>query len=467
MNTRLTKLLALFIIGFAINMLPIPAGVDVKGWNLFSIFVATIVGLILKPLPMGSVALIGMSFATITGTLDMNKEALSGFSSPIIWLVVFVFFIARGFINSGLGNRIAFIFMRLLGKHSLGLGYGIMLTELMMAPVIPSNAARSGGVLLPILKSISKCMGSSVEDGTERKLGAYLTQVCFQGNLITSAMFLTAMAANPMAVQAALKHGINLTWGGWLMASCVPGLLSIAVIPLVLYLIYPPQLKRLDGAVEMAKEKLFEMGPMKRQEIIMLGVFAVMLFLWIVEPYKISSCSTGLLGLSLLFITGVLSWEDVVQEKEAWHTMIWMSILIMMSVYLEKYGLVDWFSGCVSVAVSGWHWVSAFLALSLIYFYSHYFFASNTAHVSAMYAAFLAVAIGAGTPPMLAALVLGFFGSLFSSMTHYGTSAAVILFGAGYVKIGDWWRVGLIISFVNIIIWLGAGSLWWKAIGIW
>ena len=105
--------------------------------------------------------------------------------------------------------------------------------------------------------------------------------------------------------------------------------------------------------------------------------------------------------------------------------------------------------------------------LTLIYFYSHYFFASNTAHVSAMYAAFLGVAVTVGTPPLLAALLLGFFSNLFSSMTHYSTGPAPVLFGAGYVKVADWWRLGALISVVNIIIWLGLGGVWWKIMGLW
>jgi DASS family divalent anion:Na+ symporter len=112
-------------------------------------------------------------------------------------------------------------------------------------------------------------------------------------------------------------------------------------------------------------------------------------------------------------------------------------------------------------------WLPAFLVISLIYFYSHYFFAGNTAHISSMYAAFLAVSLAVGTPPLLAALVLAFFSNLFSSMTHYGTGPAPVLFGAGYVGLRDWWRMGAMVSVVNITIWLLVGGLWWKLLDLW
>ncbi len=456
------------LVGVGLWSMSVPVGLDPKGWQLFSIFVPTILGIIFKPLPMGPVALLGLLAAVLTGVLDLGKDGLTGFASPVIWLIIYVFFIARGFIKSQLGTRIAYIFVKLLGRQTLGLGYGIVLTELVIAPVIPSNAARAGGIMLPILKAISESMGSRPEDGTEKKIGSFLTQVCYQGNLITSAMFLTAMAANPMAQAIAAKQGIEITWTNWFLASLVPGLLSIIIVPLVLYFLYPPEIKVLPEAVGMAEKKLKEMGPMKKAEWTMLGIFCFMLFFWIFgDHWGITATTTALMGLSLLLLTDVLNWKDVLNEHEAWHVLFWMAILVTMSSYLEKFGFISWFSNSMGAFVQGWHSIYAFVTLALIYFYSHYFFASNTAHVSSMYAAFLAVSVNAGAPPLLAALCLAYFSSLFSSMTHYGTSAGAVLFGTGYVPIGAWWGLGLIVSIVNLIIWFGAGGVWWKVIGIW
>lgn len=465
---RLLKFLIPVAIGLGIYALPVPLGIDPKGWRLFAIFVATICGLIAKPLPMGAIALLSLTATILTNTLKLEQEALGGFSSCIIWLVVFVFFIARGFIKTQLGTRMAYFFVRLFGKSSLGLGYGLATTELLIAPVIPSSGARAGGIIYPIMKSISEAMGSSVEAGTERRLGGYLTQVCYQANLITSAMFLTAMAANPMMQSFAQGQGITITWGNWALAASVPGLLSLLIVPLVIYIIYRPELTQIPGAVDLAQQKLQEMGPMKPQEWLMTGIFALMLTLWIFgESYGINSTTTGILGLCLMLLSGILTWDDILSEKEAWHTLIWFSILVMMAKYLQVFGVVSWFSNMISGSVMGMEWHMAFIILVSIYFYSHYFFASNTSHVSAMYAAFLAVAVSAGTPPLLAALTLGFCSSLFASTTHYGASGSVIFFGTGFVPIGTWWYVGFVVSIVNLLIWGIAGGIWWKIIGLW
>jgi len=461
------RLAIAIIIAVIIWFVPAPQGVSANAWHLFAIFVATVVGIILEPLPMGAVALCGIAAITLTKTLSL-KDTLSGFSNTVIWLVVIAFFISRGFIKTGLGARIAYFFMKMLGRRTIGLGYSLIATDLVIAPAIPSITARAGAVLYPIVRSVAEAFESRPGDGTERRIGAYLILNSFYGNLVTSAMFLTAMAANPLSVQMAADQGIEITWVGWVAAAALPGIVSLLIVPLVLYKLFPPEIKETPRAAQTARERLKEMARIKRDEWIMLFTFALLLFLWIFgKQLQVHSAVAALLGLTILLLTRVLTWKDILAERGAWDTFIWLSTLVMMATYLNNLGLVGWFSGTVGGFFHKTGWLPAFLALSLVYFYSHYFFAGNTAHISSMYAAFLAVALAAGTPPLLAALVLAFFSNLFSSMTHYGTGPAPVLFGSGYVRLADWWKLGAIISVVNIVIWLGIGGLWWKMLGIW
>jgi DASS family divalent anion:Na+ symporter len=454
-------------VGLTLWWLPGPEGVTPQAWHMLAIFVATIVGIVLEPFPMGTMAIFGIAAATLTGTVSLG-DALSGFGNRVIWLVVMAFFISRGVIKTGLGARIAYTFMRRLGKTTLGLGYSLIATDLVLAPAIPSITARAGAVIYPIVRSVAEGFGSRPGDGTARRVGAFLIQSSFHGNLITSAMFLTAMAANPLAAEMARDLGVEITWTTWAVAAVVPGLVSLLVVPFVLYKVYPPQVKATPDAAELAGARLAEMGPMKRDEWITLGTFLMLLVLWIFgEPLGVHSTTAAILGLAALLATRVLSWEDVLGERGAWNTFIWLSALVMMASQLNRLGLVEWFSTSVGGLFAGSGWLPAFVALSLVYFYSHYFFAGNTAHISSMYAPFLGVAIAVGAPPLLAALVLGFFSNLFSSTTHYGTGPAPVLFGAGYVRLGEWWRLGALISVVNIVIWLGIGGAWWKLINLW
>jgi DASS family divalent anion:Na+ symporter len=249
----------------------------------------------------------------------------------------------------------------------------------------------------------------------------------------------------------------------------IAALVALILVPLLIYKLMRPEITETPEAVEMAKGHLRDLGPIKRQEWMMLGVFVMLLVLWIFAKQlgDLNATTSALAGLAVLLLAGVLNWEDIKAETGAWDTLVWFAALVMMASFLNKLGMVPWFSKSMGGMVAGKGWLVAFLVLALVYFYSHYFFASNTAHVASMYAAFLGVSIAAGAPPVLAALVLAFFSNLFAGMTHYGTGPAPVLFGTGYVELGTWWRMGLLISVVNIVIWVGVGGLWWKVLGLW
>jgi divalent anion:Na+ symporter, DASS family len=232
------------------------------------------------------------------------------------------------------------------------------------------------------VRSLSSSYGSEPDEGTRRRLGSFLTLTAFHGNVITSAMFVTAMAANPLAVQLAGAAGVSISWGKWALAA-------------------------------------------------------------------------------------LLTWDDVLRERTAWDTLVWFAALVMMAGFLNSLGLITWFSGEMSGAVGDLAWQPAFAVLTFVHFVSHYFFASNTAHVSAMYAAFLATAVALGTPALLAALVFGFLSSLFGGLTHYGSGPAPVLYGSGYVPLGTWWRIGAVVGAVNIVIWMLVGGAWMRLLGLW
>jgi DASS family divalent anion:Na+ symporter len=462
---NILRLLIAIAPGVVIALLPVPAGVEPRAWHLLAVFVSTIVGIVARPLPMGAVALIAMTFAVLAGILPI-ADAAAGFGNPTVWLIVSAFFIATAFTRTGLGLRIAYHFLRLLGRRTLGLAYGLVATDLMLSPAIPSNTARAGGVVFPILRSLGLTLGSDVSLGTERRVSAFLTVTAYQGAVITSAMFLTAMVANPLSMEFASQQGVHITWGMWALAASVPGFLSLFLVPLIIFYVYPPEVKDTPEAPLLAQLRLEEMGPVARNEKILLATIVALLVLW-GAPLGVNATTTALAGVGVLLLTGALGWDDLLDARTAWDAFVWFSILVMMAGQLGELGLIKWFSAEVGGLMQGIHWVPAFLGLALVYFYSHYFFASNTAHVAAMYSPFLAVALAAGAPPVLAALVLAFFSNLFAGLTHYGTAPGPIFFGSGNVKIGAWWKLGALISVVNIVIWLGIGSLWWKVLGYW
>lgn len=451
-------------VGSALWMIPVPQGLSLQAWHLLAIFLATMFAVILKPLPMSVVSLLSLTTCVLTHTLSF-ADAFSGFSNEVVWLVLLAFFIARGLIQTGLGTRVAYLVMRRLGTSPLGLGYGLVATDLLLAPTIPSVTARLGGIVFPIVKTLSEIFLGKFQDP---KMGKYLTLCAFQGSTITSALFLTSMAGNPLIAEMAKGQGIELTWGGWALASLVPGLLSLALVPYLLLRWISPASSHTLHAKTLAEEKLQQMGKMRKQEWMVLAIFFSLLVLWILGSHLgLSATGAALIGLSLLLLTGILKGKDLAEEPGAWDTFIWFASLVTLATYLNKLGVATWFSEWVVAHVQGWDWKSGFLLISLVYFYSHYFFASNVAHIGAMYVPLLIVSIALGTPGQLAALILAFFSSLFGGLTHYGCGPAPILFGTGTVSVGEWWKVGGALSVFYFLIWTVVGGLWWKFLGLW
>ncbi|MFC2170276.1 anion permease [Acidobacteriota bacterium] len=450
-----------------VYLIPAPEGVTAQAWNMLAIFVATIVGLVLQPLPMGAVVILGVA-ASIMIKAVSYRDAMAGFANATVWLIVIAFIFARAFIITGLGRRIAFLFIRSFGKKTLGLAYAIALSDLVLAPATPSNTARAGGILFPVVQSLAHAFDSK-KGNTARRIGAYLIKMEYQCVIVTSAMFMTAMAANFLAAELAENiASIRVSWGMWALGGIVPGIISLALIPIILYKLYPPEIKRTPEAVELARVELKKLGPMTRNEKALMVVFSGVLTLWITSQiHKFNATSVALVGLSALLLFQVIRWDDVLKEKGAWDALVWFGGLVMMAGQLNELGIISWFADNVSGFVEGWHWMPALIVLLLIYFYAHYGFASMTAHITALYPAFLLVAIAAGAPAYLAALSLGYFSNLNASMTHYATGPSPIYFGSGYIELKAWWKLGFIISVVNILIWIGVGFPYWKILGLW
>ena len=456
----------LFLLGLMVFLgwqIPHPEGLTPQAWHCLIIFIVTILGIITNPFPISVMGLLGAMTMELSGTLPL-EHILNSFGSKIVWIVVFAFFIAKAFFKTGLGQRIAYIFIAKIGHSVIGLSYGLIFTECILSPLIPSIAARSGGIIYPLAQSIITAYGNNA-DATEdniRTTGAFIINICQHASVICSAMFLTAMAANPLIAELARSMGIHISWTTWALGACVPGLACLLILPWLVACICPPGIRYSTHGPQLAHNELDKMGAMQKNERIMLGVFLLLIIGWTTESLTgIDPTTVTIVGVLLLILTGVLSWDDAISEKSAWDTMVWFALLLSLSKQLETLGVMQYLATSYSGVIDP-HlpmlWIGFILCAS--YFYVHYFFASLTAHVTVFYALFLKLMLLASLPPMASALILGYLSNLFGGLTHYGSSASPIFFGSGYQNIQQWWLVGIIVSTFNFILWLSLSLLW-------
>lgn len=435
--------------------------------HLLAVFAATVISLIAQPVPMGVSVLVAMTLLALTRTLA-PAAVLAGFANIVVWLIFTAFLFARAVTSTGFGMRVAYVFVRRFGRSPLTLAYSIAASGLVLSPFVPSDTARGGGIIYPITRSLAQAFGSE-PGATAGRFGLFLMLVAFHTNYAASAMFLTSMASNPLIAEFAHKVGhVELTWATWALASSLPGLLTLALVPYLIFRLHAPEIQDTQAAREMASEQLRRMGPMSGRELRLVVILVLVMAGWVLSPWHgVSNTFVALAGVSAILITRVLTWDELLGETKAWDALIWFAPLVMMADNLNDSGVVKVLSNAVFGGMRGWPWVAGLFALVATYLYVHYAFASMTAQVTALYPAFLAAAIAAGAPPLISALLLAFFSNLNAGLTHYGTGSAPVFFNAGYVGQGTWWRVGFVISLVNVAIWCGLGSLWWRVTGLW
>lgn len=528
------RLLVCVLVGLLLWLCPPPSGLAPEAWHVFAVFAATIVSFLLRPLPMGLCVLIGLLVLSGTGTTansamddwlaarnldkadlhsiersetapqmlveysptydetitvyeeiadkpfrDRVKESLAsllgGFGDTTVWLVVAAFFISGGMMESGLGRRIALMMVAALGKTTLGLGYAIAAAELLLAPFIPSNTARGGGLMMPIVNAINEVLGSDAKK-SPRRVGEYLILCGAHLNLVTAAMFLTGMAANPLVSKAAGDIlDVEFGWGTWLKGSIVPGLASLALIPWALYRIARPELTDAHEAQEAIRAELKGMGYWTIQQFTMACVLLAMLLLWATGPLqdwllgtKLQTTWVAISGVVAMAISGVLPYHKITGNAAAWDTLLWLGGLVAMADALKQTQFVDWFAERVQLEVIGdTTGLTAAVVLALIYFYSMYAFSMLTGHILALAGVFFTVAAAVGTPPMVMIALIAYFSNLCGCTTNYSTGPVVIYYGLGYVPVKRWFWIGFVVSLLHLMVWLGLGLLWWKLLGWW
>ena len=442
-----------------------PEGLKPQVWQLFGIYLATIVGLVLKPFPVPITVLLGVATSSIL--LSNTKDVLAGYSNTALWLIFAAFALSVAFGKTGLGHRIAYHLVRAFGSTTLRLGYVTAFLDLILSPATPSNTARAAGIVYPINLSIAEAVGSYPGE-TAKKAGAYLLQNGYFATKVTSFLFATAMAPNYLALDFITKlTGVSLNWAQWAAAMFVPGFIMLMLMPLIGYMYERPSVKEIDNK-KIAADGLAELGPMKASEKGLIVIALLAITGWILPTFgiKIDATAVAIVAMIATFVCGIISWDDLLKTKAAWNTLIWFGGILGLSSALTKGKFFEWLAKFLEAHMNfGLDPFMMLILISIISVVVRYFFASGTAYISAMLPVFLIVGINAGIDPTLLAFIMIGTNAYGGSVTHYGAAPGPIIFSAGYNNVKDWWTVGLISAVVCLVLNYVIGIPWWKITG--
>ena len=508
MNTKKLIHYAILVAIIALTYIfPAPTGLSSIGWHLFGVYVATIVAILLKPFPLPVILLAGVSVSAIVIGISPSEKwiniagiselarwnllehtpqqwfetlqnqvvkialkedaVLGGYKSGTTWLVFAAFAMSTAFVSTGLGKRIAYLLIRAFGSTTLRLGYVNACLDLLISPAMPSVTARAGGIIFPIMNSVAVSLGSDPEK-SPRRAGHYLLLNTYMVVKTTGYLFLTAMAPNLLAMNLMepILH-IKLNWPQWAMAALVPGLICLFLTPLVIYILYPPELKTLDNKA-IAKKGLEELGPITTREKTLIFLFIAAVVSWALgEHIGIKEAATTAISvMSLLVILAVLNWDDLLKNKGAWNTLIWYGGILGLSGILKQAQFFEWLAYAMKTTLNFGEGNGTIAAIGILFISVaiRYLFASGGAYVAAMVPVFAAVGAAAGAPPLLLALGLLCSNCYGGALTHYGSGPAPIIYGAGYNDIRSWWIIGAVFAFGSLLIHVTVGFAWWQAL---
>jgi citrate:succinate antiporter/L-tartrate/succinate antiporter len=461
----------------ALQLMPVPAGLSAAAWHYFAVFAAAIAALMLTRLPGGAIGLVAVSLITALGYVDPDPAksigwALGSFADTTVWLTFGAFLFAIGYRKSGLGRRIALTLVRLLGRRTLGLGYAIALSDLALAPGTPSNTARSGGTIFPIVSQIPPLYGS--EPGpTAQRIGTYVMWTAFASTAVTSSMFITALVPNAAALALARQTlGLEMSWTRFTLGFAPAGVLLLVLVPLLTYALTRPSVREGQATVEWAAAELTGMGPVSRSEWTMASLVLVAIGLWVagsnprialplVGSNFIHPTGVVLLVASAMWLLRVVSWDDLVGDRDAWSVFLYFAMMLTLADGLNRTGFIAWFAGRTTGPLQGTDPRLATAMLVALFFWSHYLFASITSHALAVLPVMLAVAQGMpGVDGPLLALLCIYSLGLMGVISPYATGCAPIYAASGYIGHARFWLLGMCFGAVYFVVLLGVVWPW-------
>ena len=446
-------------VALGIWFVPPPGSLTVQAWRLFAIFGATILSVMIGAFPILTASILALAVAVLSGILAPDV-AYTAFANPTIVLIIVAFLVARAVVKCGLGQRLGHRAISLFGRSTLGLSYAIFAVDALIAPAFPSNTARSG-VLYPLALSMAEAAGVSPEREDRKRLAGFLMFSGMASLTLSSALWLTAMAGNPLGAEIAKTWGLEISFGSWLIAALVPTLLCMVLLPFIYYKLMRPEVTAMPNAPAEARKALADLGGLTRDQKVVAATFAGMVALWgAAATLGIDPTAVAFLGLGILLATGVLTLADIAKEGDVLATYIWFASLFIMSDQLNKLGFMEFLGGRLVMRLGGLPPAVVAVTLLVVYVAIHYLFVSQTAHLLALFAVFVGVGVKLGVSAPLLAFQLLFATNYFAALAPQASSANLLFVGSGYLSQGFLYKWGAIHTGLCMLIFLLIGTPW-------
>jgi len=442
------------IAAYSLMQLPAPAGLTEAGWHSLLVFGVCLVLWVSQLLPLSVTSLLGMALLPLVGAMS-SAGVYALFGNTAVFFILGAFILAAGIMKSGLSEHIALAVFRRFNASSRKLLLSMLLLPALMACFMPEHAVAA--VLLPIVWSIVHGLG--LKPGNRYAAAIFLAMAW--GAVIGGVMTLLGGARGPLAMAIVGEMtGKGFSFVDWTLAAApmVIGMLLVAAV--ILLKLVPHDGIDMRGASLRIEKRQLELGHMDVRAKAMSLLMLVTMMTWIFLGDRIGLATIALVAVVAMFALRIVSWKEI-QSHIDWGVVLMYGGAIAIATSLQKTGAAAW------VATSFWpDGVTGIAILILIALFTMLLTEgiSNSAAVAIMLPIAIPMGTLSGIDPITTALAVGIV-SGFAFMLPMGTPPNAMVYGTGYIRLGDMMRFGSMLLFSALLLFALTISFWWPLWG--
>lgn len=453
------------VIGLLIYFSPPSPTLGVQGHAAIALFAATFILFLTEALPLAVTAIAVVPVAVLMGIVKIGP-GLAPFASSSLFLMFGAFILAAGMIESRLAERIMYLVLKMGGSTTFRITFGIMVGNIILSFLVPSSTARVA-ILLPVCVSIIKLF--NVEGRSKFAVNLLLTLTLTNATIASG--ILTATVPNPVTVEFIAKAGgPTISYMDWLIIGFPPALIMTVITWGIIQLMFKPESREIPGGMNYITDRLNSMGKMEYKEKYTLGVFAIVVALWMTgDITKIDSTTACMAGSLLLFLPkfGVISWKTA-QTHISWNVLVIVGGGLSLGNLLFRTGASKWLAQ-LAFDSFGLHALPIVVILLIVMFvaqFMHFFFVGTTVMATAMLPMVISLAEAAGVSAELLALPAGMIIGGYPVLMFYCTNPNVLVYGTGELEVGDFPKVGIPIAIIGCIVYALCAITYWQWLGL-
>jgi solute carrier family 13 (sodium-dependent dicarboxylate transporter), member 2/3/5 len=456
-----------------------PTGLSVQGYRVIMVLIFMIILWITESVSynVSSIYLIAsmtllLGFSIDNGKLIGTSKALamslSGFSSSSWILAAAALFIAAAIENTGLGRRIGYSILSLVGAKAKNVIFGFILMCFILSLFIPAQVANAA-LMTAIAVGVIQAFGIDRKGNLAKCL---LLSVAF--SIGFSGMgILTAGIAPVQAVKFIEDAtGVKISWLQWSMYG-LPFSIALATVLFFLILkLFPPEIKAIDGGKEKIKEQLKQLGPITAQEKKLLIIMLITICLWATgdKLHKIDSSTAAVLALGAIFFPPfkITSWREL-SDKVSWGTLILFGGANSLGTYLLNTGAAAWIAENTIISLGVANWPKLGIAAAGIFFFAIFAlaFSSRSAAVAALIPTAIGFAQGLGGDiPVWGLALLLYYTIQFSVLLPVNTPISMIAYSSDTFSSSDMFKLAVPLVISAIVLALIFAGTYWKWLGM-